>query len=174
MPRTRSLAWAELRFGLIAVFALVMAAILIFAVSGSGGFWWESYTLKAVFMDVAGVKSGSPVRVAGVVVGSVKNVQFSGAGVEVWFVINDDMKALVTDRSNASIGSISLLGEGAVDITAAPTGAPLQEWSYVKTGVQPGSIAQLTGEATSGLNEARQLIEDLRNGRGTMGKLFTD
>ena len=35
MPRTRSLAWAELKFGLIAVFALVMAGMLIFAVGGS-------------------------------------------------------------------------------------------------------------------------------------------
>ena len=37
MPRTRSLAWAELKFGLIAVFAMVMAGMLIFAVGGSGG-----------------------------------------------------------------------------------------------------------------------------------------
>ena len=30
MPRTRSLAWAELKFGLIAVFAIVMAELLVF------------------------------------------------------------------------------------------------------------------------------------------------
>ena len=31
MPRTRSLAWAELKIGLLSIFALVMAALLIFA-----------------------------------------------------------------------------------------------------------------------------------------------
>jgi phospholipid/cholesterol/gamma-HCH transport system substrate-binding protein len=174
MPRTRSLAWAELKFGMIAVFALVMAAILIFAVGGAGGFFWQNYKLKAIFMDVAGIKAGSPVRVAGVGVGSVNGVAFVNGGVEVTFSVKDEMKPLVTDQSTASIGSISLLGEGAVDITASPQGTPLKEWSYVKTQLAPGSIAQLTAEATNGLNEAHKLIEDLRNGRGTMGKLFTD
>ena len=174
MPRTRSLAWAELKFGMIAVFALVMAAILIFLVGGAGGFFWQTYHLKAIFTDIAGLKAGSPVRVAGVGVGSVNGVRFVTGGVEVTFTVKDEMKSLVTDQSTASIGSISLLGEGAVDITASPQGTPLNEWGYVKTGLQPGSIAQLTGEATNGLNEARKLIEDMRNGRGTMGKLFTD
>ena len=49
MPRTRSLAWAELKFGLIAVFALVMAGLLIFAVGGGGGFFWQNYPLKVQF-----------------------------------------------------------------------------------------------------------------------------
>ncbi len=100
MPRTRSLAWAELKIGIIAVFALVMAAILIFAVGGSGGFFWQSYPLKTIFMDVAGIKAGSPVRVAGVEVGTVDEVRFSGTGVEVWFDVRDDMKPLVTNKSH--------------------------------------------------------------------------
>jgi len=174
MPRTRSLAWAELKIGIIAIFALVMTAILIFAVGGSGGFFWQNYRLKVIFMDVAGVKTGSPVRVAGVVVGAVENVQFSGSGVEVWFSVKDDMRPLVTDKSIASIGSISLLGEGAVDITASPTGTPLKEWEYVRSGVAAGSIAQLTTEATDGLAEAKRAIQDLRAGKGTIGRLFTD
>jgi phospholipid/cholesterol/gamma-HCH transport system substrate-binding protein len=174
MPRTRSLAWAELKFGLITVFALVMAALLIFAVGGSGGFFWQNYSLKVKFDNVAGLMEGSPVRVAGVEVGSVTDVQLSATGVEVWFTIVDDMRPLVTDRSTASIGSISLLGEGAVDITAGPGGTPVPEWGYVSGGAAEGSIAQLTGQATAGLNEAKQLVAEIRSGRGTLGKLLTD
>lgn len=174
MPRTRSLAWAELKFGLIAVFALVMAAILIFAVGGGGGFFWQNYPLKVKFDNVAGLKEGSPVRVAGVEVGAVEDVQLLPDGVEIWFNISDDMRPLVTDRSTASIGSISLLGEGAVDITPGPGGTPVPEWGYVRGGVAEGSIAQMTSQASAGISEARLLIEDIRKGRGTVGKLFTD
>lgn len=174
MPRTRSLAWAELKVGLLTIFALVMTSILIFAVGGSGGFFWQLYPLKARFANVAGIKPGSPVRVAGVEVGSVDNVVFSGTGVEVWFRIDRDMRPLVTTHSIASIGSISLLGEGAVDITASSDGAAVADWAYVTTGVAEGSIAQLTEEATAGLAEAKRLVEDLRAGRGTVGRLFTD
>ena len=64
MPRTRSLAWAELKVGLVTVFAVFMTAVLIFLLSGQGGFPWQQYSLKTVFDNIAGLKEGAPVRVA--------------------------------------------------------------------------------------------------------------
>lgn len=175
MPRTRSLAWSELKIGILAVFALVMTASLIFAVGGEGGFFWENYRLKTVFPNVAGLKAGSPVRVAGVEVGAVDEVRFTPpAGVEVIFHLKDDVRPLVTDRSLASIGSVSLLGEGAIDIAPAPDGTPLPEWGYVRSGAAEGTFASVSEQATAGLKEARELLQDVRAGRGTMGRLFTD
>ena len=174
MPRTHSLAWAELKFGIISVFALIMAGLLIFAVGGGGGMPWQNYTLKARFGNVAGLMAGSPVRVAGVQVGTVDQVNLSGTGVEVWFSVKNEFRTLVTERSKAVLGSISLLGEGAVDITAGIGGTPIPDWGYVPSGVAEGSIAQMTTEATASLNEAKQLVADIRAGRGTIGKLFTD
>jgi phospholipid/cholesterol/gamma-HCH transport system substrate-binding protein len=173
MPRTRSLAFAELKLGIIAVLAIVLAGVLIFAVGG-GGFFWQQYPLKTVFPNVAGIKSGSPVRVAGIEKGSVSRVEISGTGAEVWLDLEKDIRPLITDQSVATIGSISLLGEGAVDVTAAPAGTPLGDWSYIRSGPTAGSIAELTDKATSGLQEAKLLIQDIRSGKGTVGKLFTD
>jgi len=174
MPRTRSLAWAELKFGLIAVFALVMAGMLIFAVGGTSGFFWQNYPLKVRFPNVAGLMSGSPVRVAGVEVGSVTNVELAPGGAEVWFNILDDMKPIVTDRSIAKIGSISLLGEGAVDIEAGPGGTPIPDWGYVPTGKAAATIAELTEQAGAGISDVTAIFADLRAGKGTVGKLLTD
>ena len=78
MPRTRSLAWSELKIGILAVAALVLAAMFIIAVGGQGGFAWERYELKTKFADVQGLKAGAVVRVAGVEVGKVTEVEFVG------------------------------------------------------------------------------------------------
>jgi phospholipid/cholesterol/gamma-HCH transport system substrate-binding protein len=174
MPRTRSLAWAELKFGLIAVFAIVMTAVLIFAVGGGAGFSWQNYSLKARFDNVAGLMAGSPVRLAGVQVGTVDEVMLSGQGVEVIFSVKNDFRPLVTDRSTAVLGTLSLLGEAAVDISSGLGGEPIPEWGYVKVGIAEGSIAQLTSEAGAGITEARALVADIRKGRGTVGQLFTN
>jgi phospholipid/cholesterol/gamma-HCH transport system substrate-binding protein len=69
MPRTRSLAWSELKIGIIAVVAVVLTIMIILAVGGQGGFAWERYELKTKFTNVQGLKSGAIVRVAGVDVG---------------------------------------------------------------------------------------------------------
>jgi phospholipid/cholesterol/gamma-HCH transport system substrate-binding protein len=174
MPRTRSLGWAELKIGLLTVFALAMAAILIFLLSSTGGLWWQRYPLKTIFDNVAGLGEGAPVRVAGVEVGSVTGVQFVGDRVEVWFEVNEDVQPQITTASRASLGSVSLLGESAVDITPATDGAPIPEWGYVPQGRAAGSIADVATQATAGLEQATALIGEIRAGRGTVGKLFTD
>ena len=171
MPRTRSLAWSELKIGLVTVFALVMAAVLVFAVGGAGGFFWQRYPLKTRFPNIATVKAGTPVRVAGIEVGLVTDIRFSGDGVEVWFEVSKDVRALVTDRSLATIGAISLLGEGAIDITSAPEGTPVAIWGYVPSGPTPGSIAALSEAANAGLAETTKLLADLRAGKGTLGPI---
>src|SRR6476660_9945987 len=102
MPRTRSLAWSELKIGGLTIVAVVIAAVLIFALTGSRGFAWQRYTLKTRFSNVAGLAKGSPVRVAGVEVGSVKDVAFAGAQVDVTFEMNDDLRSRITDKSVAT------------------------------------------------------------------------
>ena len=174
MPRTRSLAWSELKIGLITLFALVVAGAVIFLLSGEGGFFWQRYELKAKFNDVALLKSGAPVRVAGVAVGAVSDLEFVGAEVEVTFHLAREMQPRVTDQSVAYIGSVSLLGEGALDITPALGGTPIPEGGYVKTKRTPGQLADVADSATKGMQEATLLLQDMRAGKGTIGKLFTD
>lgn len=174
MPRTRSLAWAELKVGLLSVFAIVMASILIFLLSGAGGFFWQRYSLKTVFRDVAGLKSGAPVRVAGVEVGSVTRVDFTGDRVEVVMEVNEAQQQRITTGSVASLGSVSLLGEPAIDITASLEGTPVPEWGYIRSGRATGSIADISTQASAAIDETAALIRDVRAGRGTLGQLVTD
>ncbi len=174
MPRTRSLAWSELKIGLLTVFAIVMATMLIFMLSGSGGFFWQRYSLKTVFPNIAGLKAGAPVRVAGVEVGSVTETTFVGDRVEVTIEIGREHQPRVTTTSTASLGSISLLGEAAVDITAASGGTPIPEWGYIPSGPAQGSLAEITTHAAEGIEELTVLLKDIRAGRGTVGRLFTD
>ena len=174
MPRTRSLKWSELKIGLMAVVALLIAAALILALGGEGGFFWQRYNLKVKFSNAGGVQRGSPVRLAGVTVGAVTDMQFAGSDVEMLLELREDMQERVRTTSRATIGSVSLLGEGAVDITASTTGQPIPEWGYVPSDAPPAQLADVTAQANKGITELTALITDIRSGRGTVGKLMTD
>ena len=41
MPRTRSLAWSELKLGVLTITAVVIAALTIFLVTGGKVFFWQ-------------------------------------------------------------------------------------------------------------------------------------
>lgn len=174
MPRTRSLAWSELKIGVLTITAIVITVVTIFMLTGTRGFSWQRYNLKARFTNVAGLKPGSPVRVAGVEVGSVTETLLEGEQVDVSFEVNEDYRRLITTASVARLGSVSLLGESAVDITPSARGTSIPEWGYVPAGRAPAQIADLTEQAGQGISELTSLIHDVRTGRGTVGKLMTD
>jgi phospholipid/cholesterol/gamma-HCH transport system substrate-binding protein len=174
MPRTRSLAWSELKLGVLTIVAIVIAAATIVLVMGGRGFFWQRYSLKTRFTSVPGLKSGSPVRVAGKEIGTVNGVDFSGDQVDVTFQVNKAVRELITSTSVATLGSVSLLGEAAVDITPSSRGTVIPEWGYVPTGRSATGFADLTGQAAAGIDEIAKLVKDVREGKGTVGKLMTD
>ena len=174
MPRTRSLAWAQLKIGLASIFAIIMTIFLIVLLSGEGGFSWQQYGLKTRFDNIAGLRPGAPVRVAGVDVGSVSDAAFDGNRVEVTMKVNEKYKHLITTESVAVLGSVSLLGEAAVDITAASGGTPVPEWGYVKSGPAAGSLTEVATQATAGIEQLTAVLADVRAGRGTIGQLLTN
>jgi phospholipid/cholesterol/gamma-HCH transport system substrate-binding protein len=130
--------------------------------------------VKTVFDNIAGLKPGAPVRVAGVEVGSVSETQFRGDRVEVVMTINEAHRHLVTTESVATLGSVSLLGEAAVDITAATQGSPIPQWGYVKSGRSTGSLTDVATQATAGIEQLTAILGEIRAGRGTIGQLVTN
>ena len=174
MPRTRSLAWSELKLGVLTIVALVIAGVTIVLVMGGKGFVWERYWLKTRFTNVAGLKAGSPVRVAGMEVGAVSDVEFAGDQIDVIFQVNKNVRDRITSNSMATLGSVSLLGSAAVDITPSSAGTPVPEWGYVRTGKTPAAMVDVTNQASEGIGELTGLLKDMRAGRGTAGKLMTD
>jgi len=174
MPRTRSLAFSELKIGILAVAALAIAASVIFMLSGQGGFFWQRYALKTRFTEVPGLKTGAPVRVAGVEVGTVTDIAFSGDAIEVVYEVSNEVQPRITSESVAALGSLSLLGQSTVDVTPSTAGTPVPEWGYVKAGRIPGQLSDVTAVASEGLEEVTRLIRAVRQGQGTIGRLFTD
>lgn len=174
MARTHSLAWSQLKIGILGVVALGLASMLILAVGGQGGFAWERYALKTKFTDIQGLKTGAVVRVAGVDVGKVTDIEFVGAEVEMTLEVNEDHQERITEQSRASIGALSLLGEPIIIISPSNQGRHLVDGDYIQsTGSAPG-IATMAGPVQAGVEEATKLLQDIRAGKGTVGKLMTD
>ena len=175
MPRTRSLAWSELKIGIVAVAAIALAVMFIIAVGGQGGFSWQQYELITKFPDVKGLKSGAVVRVAGVEVGKVDEVKLVGSEVEVRLKVNEENKSRITER----VARVDRLAEPArraghrrlaVDAGHAAQGRRLPAGRAAR----PGQLADVAEGATQALQQVTGILQDIRGGKGTVGKLFTD
>ena len=173
MPRTRSIAWSELKLGIAGVVAALLTAVIVIAVGGQGGFFWQRYPLKTQFIDAQGLKPGAVVRLSGKDVGRVTAVEFAGEAIEVSFDVSKDVRSLITDRAVTKVGSVSLLGDSILDIKAAPAGTPIPDGGQVPS-EEGGMLGTLATTASDSLRKAGDLLADARAGKGTIGKLFTD
>ena len=172
--RTRSLAWSELKVGILTVVALVIVALTIFALTGNRGFFWQRYSLKSRFDNISGLKEGSPVRIAGVEVGSVTGVEFVGEKVDVTFRAQQDPSRAHHHRIDCQTGFHFAAGRKRGRPDARDLGHSIPEWGYVPQGRPTAALADVTDQASRGVEELTKLLQDVRAGRGTVGKLVTD
>jgi phospholipid/cholesterol/gamma-HCH transport system substrate-binding protein len=173
--RKKALTWPELRVGLLVIVSLAILAFTAIVI-GTGSPFSRTYHVKALMQDVNGLKPSAPVRVGGVEVGTVEKVDFAkGAGgmVEVTLKLDRRVQPRVTSESQANLGAVGLLGEKAVDISAAPGGTPIPDDGYIKAASEDPFKGLLTdaGESTAHL---RRILARMDAGEGLLGKALRD
>lgn len=112
---------AAIKLGVFTVVSLMVTALLVAIM---GGFGLGSQTeYKAVFSTASELTPGDEVRIAGVIVGKVKDVEIHKRNqAMVTFKVKDDVP-LTTD-SRASIRFLNLIGDRYMSLTEGDDGAP--------------------------------------------------
>jgi phospholipid/cholesterol/gamma-HCH transport system substrate-binding protein len=160
---------------------LVIASLAVLAVTilyvGSGGTspFAPKYTIKAMMSDVNGLKPGVPVRLGGVEVGTVTEVELAPTGrgmVEVTMRLDRRIQARITDRSQVGLGSLGLLGE-AVDIMGSEQGIPIPDGGYAQA-AREDPLKGLLTDASGSTAHLRRILARMDAGEGLIGKALRD
>ncbi|UCE85200.1 MAG: MCE family protein [Deltaproteobacteria bacterium] len=152
--------------GAFVLAALAMLAGLILSLSSERGLFAKRYTLVARFGDVQGLLPGAPVRLAGKDVGAIQSVRFAPLGdarppVEVLLQIDADVKSRIRSDSQATIGTIGLLGDTYVEIeVGTPEGAILEAGDELPA-VTPLNVNRLVAKGTTALDSIVELTDNL-------------
>jgi len=174
---SKALTWAELRVGLLVIVSVVALAFAILYIGGAGSPFATKYNLRAQMTDVNGLKPGAPVRVGGVTVGSVIGVDFAGEGsgglVEVVMRLERRVSSRVTTDSQATLGSLGLLGEKAVDISVSLTGIPISDGGYIRAAAED-PFRGLLSDASDSTAHIKRILARMDAGEGLVGKALRD
>lgn len=136
----------------------------------------------AVFKDVGGLKVGNNVWFSGVKIGTVKRISFYGnAQVEVDMSIEQSSQQYIRKDADATISSDGLIGNKIVVITGGTTKHPeVEDGDRIKTSAALSSdqIMATLQENNNNLlkvtNDFKELVGNLRRGKGTVGAVLTD
>jgi phospholipid/cholesterol/gamma-HCH transport system substrate-binding protein len=185
VPSQKQLKWSQLRVGLTVVFASVTLAVLIFLMSGTGGFLTRKIVLKSYFDNSGGLRVGAPVRLEGVDIGNVTSIRIvSGhplAPVEVTMKVNTKYAFNLRKDSVTTLNTAGVLGETYVDITSAGAKGPeAVDGDTLATREHP-DIQDVVRASQSTLQNMDALLKRLdrivafvESGQGSIGKLIYD
>lgn len=182
MAQRKQLTWTELRVGLFVLVSLLVIAVGIFYVTGSG-FWGPKYQLRSYFPEVAGISNGAPVRLDGVEIGNVLSVRMTqpmgnklvdkSHNIELTLRVEKHYQQYILTDSTATLVTEGLLGNRYVNISRGLTGVPLKDGQEVP-GTAEKSLADVMASMQGLTADIQSVIVDLQNGRGSLGKLLTD
>jgi phospholipid/cholesterol/gamma-HCH transport system substrate-binding protein len=183
----------ELKVGIFVTAALIVGGILVFVLGNRSAMFASRVEYETVFTEVSGLRAGSPVRIAGLDVGTVDDVSFGEDGkVHVKLEVRQDASEFVREGSTARVGSKGLLGDQLVDITVGQgerlrpgSTIPSAEESLLTTflgttGTEAEGVVRNVNTATAALAqmlsnpETQQDVQDLVHNLATMSNLIAE
>src|SRR5271168_1992631 len=128
LPSQKQLKWSELRVGLTVVVASVTLSVLIFLMSGTGGWFTHKIVLRSYFDNAQGLREGAPVRLSGVDIGNVTSVHIVRdkplTPVEVTMKVSTKYIFNLRKDSVTMLSTAGILGETYVDVESATAKGP--------------------------------------------------
>jgi phospholipid/cholesterol/gamma-HCH transport system substrate-binding protein len=174
-----------LRAGIVASVAMVIAATLIFLLTGQSNLFQGEFHLVTYMEDSAGMAGNAPVRLNGILAGHIGAITLSGMRdakrtVKIDMVIPEKYLDQIPEDSRAAISAANLLGDKYINITRGTHpkhAAPGGEIQSLATQDIPELLAQTTGllaQFQSILGRVDGLLAVVESGQGNIGKLIKD
>lgn len=176
MERSNRIGWAQVRAGVFIFVALIFIAGGVLLMGQKTKMFTAKGKLRVVMDDVAGLKEGAPVWLAGVDVGVVNAIDFTDPRktneVDIFLEVDHGALRKIGPDSKITIKTRGLMGEKYVDIT------PSQHYYETPATVLHGTsimklddVLQKAGDTFDHLNK---VVDSITQGNGTLGKLTTD
>lgn len=176
MKRSDTLSWSHVRTGIFIVVALLCAAAGVIVMGEKTKYFVPKDRLSVIISDVAGLKEGAPVWLAGVDVGVVTEIRFqrpkTSNDVEVLLSVEREALRKVGQDSIITIKTRGLMGEKYVDITPSATFHSTPE--RVINGRPAPKLDDVLQKAGASFDRLNDVIAKVDRGEGSLGRFIKD
>lgn len=172
------------KLGIFIFIGSTLLVIGIFLLGNKEALFRPTFTVKAYFKNIEGLRNGAPVRLGGIDVGSVKNIEIvkdTTGKVEVSMRLHNEIQRFIRKDTRASIETEGLVGNKVVILAiGSSTADPIEDGGTIQAKEPVGfaavveetqGIMSYTKEMTKNMSE---IFEKINKGEGTVGKILTD
>ncbi|MFN7998845.1 MAG: MlaD family protein [Bryobacteraceae bacterium] len=185
MPDHSKVRWSQLKVGIVAFASLIVLGVLIFLLTGSRGIFQHNEPVRTYMDDASGIAESAPVRLNGILVGTIQSIRISGSkdpkrAVEFVMSIQENFMKEIPEDSTTEISAANLLGDKFINITKGRSAVPVKPGSELKS-LQAQDIPELMAQSANLLatlqdiaKRTNTMLADIDAGKGNLGKLLRD
>src|ERR1700758_4880701 len=165
----------NLRVGIFVLISLLAFIIFVFALGGERSFFKKRYKIQTSFTNTAGLSPGAAVRLSGVRIGTVKNIQFpenpSNNFIVVVMEVNEQGMKRIGPDAVATIRTEGLLGDKYIEILRGTTPPPKKLPDMIQiTSYTPPELEKLLGQSEELVENVTNIAKSLDEIVKTFGK----
>ncbi|MEZ5293494.1 MAG: MlaD family protein [Vicinamibacterales bacterium] len=150
--------------GAFVVGGVLLFAAALFLIGDRRQLFVDHIEIGATFGKVTGIEVGSPVRLAGLDAGEVRDIRLPSRPSDPFLVrlrIRDDLRNLVRTDSMAEIQTDGLVGAAFIQVSVGTDEAPPVEPGAVITGVDPIEFADLMRQGRETFRQAGRDVSEI-------------
>jgi len=164
----------EIKVGALIAIGMIVLFSAFFIIGGKEGIFSTSYPLFARFDDIEGLHVGAPVRLGGVKVGNVTDINFSDIADAKAIIVEMSIRSKsfirIREDSKAVLASMGLLGDRTVDISMGSLDMPpIAPGQFVST--EGGDIVKDVKEIAQ---NAKEISGKINEGEGSLAQIIND
>jgi len=176
MKRSDNIAWSQLKVGIFIICALIFLAGGIILMGKQTNLFSPKGKVSVIMTDVAGLKVGAPVWLAGVDVGDVTRIRFehprTSNEVEIDLQVDREAIKKIGPDSIITVKTRGLMGEKYVDIT--PSTVYSEAPAKRLYGTQLPKLDDVMLKAGTAFDTLNGIMGKADKGEGSLGKLLKD
>ena len=179
MPKEKNYKW---KLGFFAVATLVLAVCAIYYIGKQKNKFGSVVRISTQFRSVAGLKTGSNVRLGGIDVGTVDDISLvTDTTVQVDMIIQKGVEKFINRDAKASIGSEGLMGDKVVVLAPGTPMQPAVKNGDTLSSLPPIETDQIFASLKTSADNAAIITTNLADisyrishGKGALGRLLRD
>jgi phospholipid/cholesterol/gamma-HCH transport system substrate-binding protein len=185
MPAAKKVAWSQLKVGLMAMIALALLAVLIFLLTGAENPFSDKATLYTYLADSAAMTEGSGVRLNGILIGKVRQIELSGdpdlnRTIRMTIQVESQILSQIPEDSIVGFSAENVLGAKFLNIKKGESKTPIKNGGELKARDDKDflevvqSAMPLLESVQSILKRIDGIVAQVEAGKGSIGKLVFD
>ena len=171
-----------LRLGIFVSIGIVLFVAGIYFIGQRQQLFSSTFHISGIFKDIGGLQVGNNVRFSGINVGTIEDIQqITDSTVKVDMVIDEHTKRFIKKNAKAIIGSDGLMGNKIIMIISGTgNNAVIADNDIIET-IRPVTFDDILLKIKTTSDNAEDItgnlstiMKNIREGKGTIGKLFMD